>query len=106
MGLATGGSPWPVLTAHGQPDSRLCITYPIPTLVHGFSLDHTTWNPLAERLDAVAHRVVALDIRGHGESTLGSESPAVDRHLTDLRQLIDELGLGPVHLVGHSFGAG
>lgn len=74
-------------------------------LVHGFSLDHSTWDPLTEGLVADGNYVVTLDTRGHGESTLGTAPPTIDRYLSDLRQVIEELGLRRVHLAGHSFGA-
>ncbi len=41
-------------------------------LIHGFSLDHTTWEPVAAHLVADGFRVVMPDLRGHGCSTLGS----------------------------------
>ena len=74
-------------------------------LVHGFSLDHTTWVPLAEPLVRAGHRVVAADLRGHGESTLGSALPTADRLVADIARIIDALDLESVHLVGHSLGA-
>ncbi|HEX3864627.1 MAG TPA: alpha/beta hydrolase [Stellaceae bacterium] len=52
------------------------------------------------------HRVVALDLRGHGASQI----PAPDRPLTldrlvsDVAELLDHLGCGSAHIVGNSAG--
>lgn len=74
-------------------------------LVHGFSLDHTTWNPLADVLVGSGHRVLVPDLRGHGESTLGHSNPTPERFVADLETVIAELATRRVHVVGHSFGA-
>ena len=74
-------------------------------LVHGFSLDHTTWQPVADRLVVAGYRVVAPDLRGHGKSTLGSSQPTSDRFLQDLAAIATQLDVPRFHLVGHSLGA-
>ena len=74
-------------------------------LVHGFSLDHTTWRPMAELLVARGVRVIAPDLRGHGQSALGTIPPTLDRMVADLVNILDDLGVPTVHLVGHSLGA-
>jgi pimeloyl-ACP methyl ester carboxylesterase len=68
-------------------------------LVHGFP--ETWWAfrklipPLAE-----AHRVVAVDLRGFGDSAVATGEDGSARHAEDLRQLIGRIDLGPVHLTG------
>lgn len=67
-------------------------------LVHGFPETWWAFHRLLPHL-AAAHRVVAVDLRGFGDS-----SPATDDHSSavaadDLHGLIAHLGLGPVHLV-------
>ncbi len=52
------------------------------------------------------YRVVRLDLRGHGES---QASPAeslltMDRLVRDVRELLDHIAAGPVHIVGNSAG--
>lgn len=74
-------------------------------LLHGFSLDHTTWHQVAAGLGHAGYRVIAPDLRGHGASTLGSAAPSIDRMVTDVETIITTLGLSAVHLVGHSLGA-
>lgn len=74
-------------------------------LVHGFSLDRTTWDDVRAGLVANNVRVVTTDLRGHGASTLGTVAPTIERLVADLATIIHELGLTQVHLVGHSLGA-
>ena len=74
-------------------------------LLHGGLSDGRSWTP---QLESLAHEydVVAWDAPGCG----GSADPAVDLRLADyadaVASLIRALGVGPVHLAGHSFGAG
>ncbi|GAA3526047.1 alpha/beta hydrolase [Amycolatopsis ultiminotia] len=67
-------------------------------LVHGFP---ETWWAFREVLPvlAAAHRVVAVDLRGFGDSGIASEEHDSAVAAADLHRLIDHLGLGPVHLV-------
>jgi pimeloyl-ACP methyl ester carboxylesterase len=77
-------------------------------LVHGFPLDHTMW---AAQIDALANhaRVIAPDLRGFGQSSLGpgDEAGAVsmERYADDLAELLDALAISePVVLAGFSMG--
>src|SRR5579884_2063479 len=77
---------------------------PPALFVHGFSLDHTTW---LRQLDALAplRRCVAVDLRGHGRSGIGTDpAGAANHHLDDLLAIVEALG-GAADLVGHSMGA-
>jgi len=74
-------------------------------LLHGFSLDHSTWLPVALSLADAGYNVVVPDLRGHGRSSLGSAAPSLDRLVEDVATIIEKLGLRPIHLVGHSLGA-
>ncbi len=40
---------------------------PAVVLVHGITEQRASWDPVRERL-AAQHRVIALDLRGHGRS--------------------------------------
>ena len=74
-------------------------------LLHGGLTDGRSWTP---QLDSLAHEydVVAWDAPGCG----GSADPPADLRLADyadaVAALVSALGIGPVHLAGHSFGAG
>ncbi|MGH7597350.1 MAG: alpha/beta fold hydrolase [bacterium] len=71
--------------------------------VHGFPLSRAIWQPQVETL-AKNFRVIAPDLRGHGES----EAPAGIYHMStfadDLSALLEERQCGPVVLAGHSMG--
>ena len=72
-------------------------------LVHGSWSDRGTWAPVEEDL-AQAFHVVSYDRRGHSGSD-DAPGPGTRREdEDDLAALIESLGVGPVHVVGHSFG--
>ena len=75
---------------------------PVVVLLHGGGANAHWWDHLAPRL-AVAHHVVALDFRGHGDSDHPepSETDAFDR---DLEALLQHLGDPRPVLAGHSMG--
>jgi pimeloyl-ACP methyl ester carboxylesterase len=52
------------------------------------------------------YRVVRMDLRGHGESQVPPPEPplSMDRLVQDVRELLDRLDCGPVHIVGNSAG--
>jgi pimeloyl-ACP methyl ester carboxylesterase len=73
-------------------------------LVHG-SRDHArSWDQVAAAL-ATDFRVVAPDLRGHGDSSWAPGAMySVPEYVLDLSALIDILGDPPVYLAGHSLG--
>jgi len=75
---------------------------PAIVLVHGITESRRSWDPLIEPL-ARDHRVVAVDLRGHG----GSERRPPYDALTmaaDLRAVMDAAGAMDPLVVGHSLG--
>jgi 3-oxoadipate enol-lactonase len=73
-------------------------------LVHGYPLNRALWRPQVENLTDAA-RVIAPDLRGHGESNVPDLPYTVDRLADDLAELLDELGLAePVVVAGLSMG--
>jgi len=76
---------------------------PAIVLVHGWSCDRSYWRgqiaPLAAR-----HRVVAVDLAGHGESSTGRRSWTMPAFGADVAAVVDDAGLEDVVLVGHSMG--
>lgn len=73
-------------------------------LVHGFGSSRDSWNRFAGRLTKL-YRVIAPDMPGWGESTrIEAESYGYPRQVERLREFITTLGLGRVHLIGHSMG--
>lgn len=72
-------------------------------LVHGITESAEMWAPLVADL-AADHRVVALDLRGHGRSSRAQPYDTVT-FATDVHELLDGLGIGgEAVLVGHSLG--
>lgn len=55
------------LTVPAQPGPR-----PVVLLAHQFRTDRGGWQPLVDRLNAKGIATLALDLRGHGQSTLNS----------------------------------
>ncbi len=50
------------------------------------------------------YEVIAVDTRGHGRSTLDDRPISYPLLADDMAKLVDELGVGPVTVVGHSDG--
>jgi pimeloyl-ACP methyl ester carboxylesterase len=79
-------------------------------LIHGFaSTKEVNWvQPgWVATLTRAGRRVIALDNRGHGQSSKFYESAAYHTHLMaeDARALIDHLALGRADVMGYSMGA-
>ena len=79
-------------------------------LVHGFaSTKEVNWvSPgWVTTLTRASRRVIALDNRGHGESTKLYDPAAYHSSIMaeDIRALIDHLGLGRADVMGYSMGA-
>ena len=76
-------------------------------LVHGFSQSHEAWlqTPLFEDLKR-DHRIIAVDLRGHGDSGKPQDPRAYGRYMeADLIELLDRLDMDKAHFVGFSMGA-
>ncbi|MRJ74912.1 alpha/beta fold hydrolase [Aeromicrobium sp. SMF47] len=85
--VTAGDAGTPVLLIHGWPETWYAFHRLIPLLA-----DH--------------HRVIAVDLRGFGDS--GTDAPAYDQasHVQDLHLLVERLGLGPVHVVCQDISGG
>lgn len=72
-------------------------------LVHGFP---ETWWAFHKVIPALArhHRVVAVDLRGFGDSAVAGPDHDSATAAADLAALVEHLGTGPVHLVGQDIG--
>ena len=71
-------------------------------LVHGITEQLGNWAPVVDRL-AEDHRVVALDLRGHGASA-AADSYDLALMAGDIAAVVEAAGLDRPHLVGHSLG--
>ena len=76
---------------------------PAFVFVHGWTCDRSFFAPQAEHF-AQRHRVVSVDLRGHGESDKPQGAYPVGAYAEDIAHIIGQLGLGKVVAVGHSLG--
>ncbi len=72
-------------------------------LMHGVTLQWWVWSA-AIRLLRSEYRVLAWDMRGHGESKAGTDGATLEATAHDLELVIRELDLHDAVLVGHSMG--
>lgn len=74
-------------------------------LVHGAGIDSSMYAPQVAALSETGHRVVAVDLRGHGASTLADGVRiTASALLDDLVALLEHLRVEAPVLVGHSLG--
>lgn len=71
-------------------------------LVHGITESAETWTPVAARLTG-AHRVITMDLRGHGESGT-AERYDLEAMAGDVAAVMAAAGSTSPHVVGHSLG--
>ncbi len=73
-------------------------------LIHGNTSSSAWWEYTLQRVRG-DYRFIAPDLRGRGDT----EGPAADWTIEtladDVRGLVEHLGLGPAHFVGHSLGS-
>ena len=72
-------------------------------LLHGFPFDRSMWRGQAEAFGG-EFRVVAPDLRGSGETSLGAGDVTMETLAEDVAALLDEFKLGRVILGGLSMG--
>ena len=71
-------------------------------LVHGITESSTSWSPIVDRL-ATDHRVITLDLRGHGSSGTADRYD-LEAMAADVIGVAMAAGADRPHLVGHSLG--
>ena len=77
---------------------------PTIVLVHGLTASRHDWGPIAPALVESGYRVVAVEQRGHGESTAGTAGYGSTQLGMDLGDVFSALDLHATCLVGHSMG--
>jgi pimeloyl-ACP methyl ester carboxylesterase len=79
-----------------------------PTIlaVHGYPDNHHVWDGFAANL-ADRYNFVAYDVRGAGESSTPADRSGyrLTQLVADIGAVIDSLGVGEVHLLGHDWGS-
>jgi pimeloyl-ACP methyl ester carboxylesterase len=73
-------------------------------LLHGLGDCARSWDRLASTMSA-EHHVVALDVRGHGDSEWAAPAYGLAHLVSDVEALVGLLGLERIVLVGHGSGA-
>lgn len=78
-------------------------TGPAVILIHGWTMNGSFW---AQNVPALAgsHRVVNVDLRGHGQSGKTDAGHTIAQYAADVHHLIRHLGLRDVTMVGWSMG--
>jgi len=76
---------------------------PALLFVHGYTCDSHDWSWQLPHF-VQKHRVIGVDLRGHGRSTAPAAGYAVADFARDLAGLLDKLDVRPVIAVGHSLG--
>lgn len=86
---------------HGPADGEIVV------LLHGFPQTSTSWEQVARALHGRGYRTIAPDQRGYspGARPRGRRAYRTSALVADLRALVGALDAGPVHLVGHDWGA-
>ncbi len=78
---------------------------PTVLLIHGIGGDWRTWEPVLDGL-ARHHRVIAVDLPGHGESAGSAGDYSLGAHASALRDLTSALDIDRATVIGHSLGGG
>lgn len=102
----------PVFSHHSLKLANVTLHYVVAgergtpiVLLHGWPQTWLEWKKVMPAL-ATRHRVIAVDMRGLGDSTIPADGDYSKLAVAgDIAQLIEASGLGPVHLVGHDMGA-
>jgi len=72
-------------------------------LIHGYPLDHTSWNEVASLLEN-NFDLILPDLRGFGQSTTVETPYTISDMADDLASLLDHLEVEKAALAGHSMG--
>lgn len=73
-------------------------------LLHGLACTRHMWTPVADLLVAAGRRVVAVDLRGHGDSQRVVGGYGLDQLADDTRAVLGHVDAKASVLVGHSAG--
>ena len=80
---------------------------PAVVLLHGLTQQRKFWTPVMSRLmsDPQHPRIIAMDLRGHGESARPADGYGVASCAADVVAVMESLSLERSVVVGHSWGA-
>ncbi|NYE59685.1 pimeloyl-ACP methyl ester carboxylesterase [Duganella sp. 1224] len=105
-------TPLPALSQQGHVDhAGASIWYGIVgegspvLLLHGGRATSLSWGAQVAALVAGKHRVILIESRGHGRSTLGTQPLSYELMESDVVAVMDALGIGQTDVAGWSDGA-
>ena len=75
-------------------------------LAHGAAFDKASWAPFATWLAGRGHQVLAIDFRGYGRSTAGSDRRALFEDVLAAVRYLHGQGVARVAVLGASMGGG
>jgi len=88
-------------------DTEICYgvtgSGPPVVLLHPFPANHELWQPIARMLSS-RYRMIMPDLRGHGESSLGTGPATMQKHAFDIAHIMDAAGADSAALIGVSIG--
>ena len=76
---------------------------PPVVLLHPFPANHELWKPAAQALVS-RYRVILPDLRGHGDSGIGTGPAVMQKHAADIARVLDHEAVRRAPLVGVSIG--
>ena len=77
--------------------------YPI-VMLHSFNHSKLMWGYHIPRFIEEGYRIIAPDLRGHGDNKLNGRKMSVELFADDIIQLLDELKVGKAAFIGSSAG--
>ena len=79
---------------------------PIVLCLHGFPDNATSFRHQLPALAEAGYRAISLTLRGYEASSLPADADySMEAIAADILAVIDSIGEGPVHLIGHDWGA-
>jgi pimeloyl-ACP methyl ester carboxylesterase len=78
---------------------------PHVVMIHGITGNLAIWHLGIVPALQSEYRITTYDLRGHGYSDVPPTGYTTADHATDLKHLLDTLGIERAHVIGHSFGA-
>lgn len=72
--------------------------------LHGITANCMCWGVVADSLTP-AFDFYAMDLRGRGNSDKPASGYSMEHHVSDIVNVLDDLGIDKVNLMGHSLGA-
>jgi pimeloyl-ACP methyl ester carboxylesterase len=92
-----------VTTTIAQANVRVEGQGPAVVLIHGFSAALDWWDEIAPSL-ARTHRVIRLDLLGHGGTAAPRAGYEIERQAALVAAVLDKLDVDRISVIGHSMG--